>query len=93
MLNKRQSALDRRTNELDERHEEIVKELERVSGMSREEAKAQLLAEVEKDARADMVRIIRQVEDEAQMEGERKARELIADASLDQATSTRIAVV
>jgi len=80
MLNKRQSALDRRTNELDERHEEIVKELERVSGMSREEAKAQLLAEVEKDARADMVRIIRQVEDEAQMEGERKARELIADA-------------
>ncbi|HKZ54246.1 MAG TPA: ribonuclease Y [Anaerolineales bacterium] len=80
LLNKRQSALDRRTNELDEQHEEIVKELERVSGMSREEAKAQLLAEVEKDARADMVRIIRQVEDEAQMEGERRARELIADA-------------
>ena len=79
-LSKRQSALDKRTNELDEMHAEHVKELQRVSGMSPEEAKAVLLAEVERESRADMVRVIRQIEEEAQTEGERRARELIADA-------------
>src|SRR5512137_1593150 len=43
-LNKRQSALDKRTNELDELHAEQVRELQRVSGMSLEEAKVQLLS-------------------------------------------------
>jgi ribonuclease Y len=80
VLNKRQSALDRRNNELDQMHSQIVEELERVSGMSQEDAKAQLLTEVEREARGDMVRIIRAVEEEAQVEGERRARELIADA-------------
>jgi ribonuclease Y len=79
-LSKRQSSLDRKANELEQRHEEIVVELERVSSMTREEAKTQLLEEIERESRADMVRIIRQIEEEAQMEGEKRARELIADA-------------
>jgi len=48
--------------------------------LSIEEAKKQLLAEVEKEIRDDMARIIRQVEAEAQEEGERKARKIVADA-------------
>ncbi len=79
-LSKRQSSIDRKANELEQRHEEIVVELERVSSMTREEAKTQLLEEIERESRADMVRIIRQIEEEAQMEGEKRARELIADA-------------
>lgn len=79
-LNKRQSALDRQSNDLERLHEETLAELQRVSGMSQDEAKAQLLSEVERESRADMVRIIRQIEEEAQIEGERRARELIADA-------------
>jgi ribonuclease Y len=79
-LNKRQSSLDKRANELEELHDDIVAELERISTMSIEEAKDRLLDEVEKEARADMVRIIRQIEEEAEAEGERRARELIADA-------------
>lgn len=79
-LNKRQSSIDKRANEIEERHVEIMSELERVSSMTREEAKSQLLDEVEREARADMLRIIRQIEEEAESEGERRARELIADA-------------
>jgi ribonuclease Y len=79
-LNKRQSTLDRQENELETLHRQTVEELQRVSEMSREEAKALLLTEVERESRADMVRVIRQIEEEAQAEGERKARELIADA-------------
>ncbi|MEJ2013165.1 MAG: ribonuclease Y [Anaerolineales bacterium] len=80
VLSKRQSSLDKRANELDQRHEEIVFELERVSSMTQDDAKAQLLQEVEKEARADMLRVIRQIEEEAQLEGEKRARTLIADA-------------
>lgn len=79
-LSKRQSSVDKRANEVESRHAEIMAELERVSSMTRDEAKAQLLQEVEQEARADMLRIIRQIEEEAQLEGERRARELIADA-------------
>jgi ribonuclease Y len=79
-LNKRQSSIDRRANELEKRHAEIVQELERVSGMTQTEAKEQLLQEVEKESRADMMRVIRQIEEQAQFEGEKRARKLIADA-------------
>jgi len=79
-LNKRQSALDRRANEMEKMHAQQMEELQRISQMTIEEARAVLLAEVEKDARADMARIIRQVEAEAREEGERRARSLIASA-------------
>jgi ribonuclease Y len=80
MLNKRQSALDRRANELEKVHAERLVELQKVAGMTEDEARGILLAEVEKESRADMARTIRQIEDEARAEGERRARELVADA-------------
>ena len=80
MLNKRQSALDRRTNEIEHLHAQHMEELQRISQMSLEEARSLLLAEVEKDARNDMARIIRQVEAEAREEGDRRAREIITGA-------------
>jgi ribonuclease Y len=79
-MNKRQSSLDKRANELEKMHQDIIAELERISTMTQDEAKEQLLDEVEREARTDMLRIIRQIEEEAQLEGERRARELIADA-------------
>jgi ribonuclease Y len=79
-LNKRQSALDRRANELEKVHAERLAELQKVAGMTVDEARGILLAEVEKESRADMARTIRQIEDEARNEGERRARELVADA-------------
>jgi ribonuclease Y len=80
LLNKRQSSLDRRTNELEKVHAERLAELQKVAGMTVDEARGILLAEVEKESRADMARTIRQIEDEARNEGERRARELVADA-------------
>ena len=79
-LNKRQGLVDKRANEIDKLHSQQVEELQRISQLSLEEARAILLAEVEKDARNDMARIIRQVEAEAREEGERKAREIITSA-------------
>lgn len=79
-VNKRQSAVDRRYNEVEKLHEQVITELQRVANMSVEEARSLLLAEVEKEARSDMARIIRQIEAEAREEGEKRARKLITDS-------------
>ena len=79
-VNKRQSTVDRRANEIEKLHEQQLEELQRVAQLSPEEARAILLNEVEKDARNDMARIIRQIETEAREEGEKRARKLIADS-------------
>ncbi|RPI34467.1 MAG: ribonuclease Y, partial [Chloroflexota bacterium] len=79
-LNKRQSFLDKRSNEIEKLHSDEMEELQRISQMTIEEARGVLLAEVEKDTRNDMARIIRQVEAEAREEGDRRARKIITDA-------------
>jgi ribonuclease Y len=79
-LNKRQSQIDKRANEIDKLYEEQAKKLEFVAQMTPEEARKELFASVEKEARGDMARIIRQIEAEAREEGEKRARKLIADA-------------
>jgi ribonucrease Y len=79
-LNKRQSAMDKRANEIEELYESEMTELQRISQMTKEDARSVLLDEVEKDARGDMARIIRQVEAEAQEDGDRRAREIITTA-------------
>jgi ribonuclease Y len=79
-VNKRQSAADRRYNEVEKLHEQQLAELQRVAQLTADEARGILLTEVEKDARGDMARIIRQIETEAREEGEKRARKLIADS-------------
>lgn len=79
-LNKRQSQVDRRGNEIDKLYEDQVKKLEQIAQLTQDDAKKELFTAVEKEARGDMARIIRQVESEAREEGEKRARKLIADA-------------
>ncbi|MBI5295364.1 MAG: ribonuclease Y [Chloroflexi bacterium] len=79
-LNKRQSTVDRRANEIDKLYQDQVNKLQEIAQMSQEDARKDLFAAVEKEARGDMARIIRQIEAEAREEGEKRARKLIADA-------------
>jgi ribonuclease Y len=79
-LNKRQSAVDKRANDIEKLYSDEMEELQRISQMSTEEARGILLAEVEKDSRSDMARIIRQIEMEAKEEGEARARKIITTA-------------
>ena len=79
-LNRRQSQVDKRGNEIEKLYEDQVKKLEQIATLSSDEAKKELFAAVEKEARGDMARIIRQIEAEAREEGEKRARKLIADA-------------
>ena len=77
-LNRRQSRLDKRSRKLEQLEDERLIELQRVAAMTTEEAKQQLLDATETEARQDMARIIREIEDKAKESAEDKARELIS---------------
>jgi ribonucrease Y len=67
-------------NDVEKMYSQQMEELQRIAQMTMEEARTVVLAEAEKEGRQDMARIIRQIEAEARAEGEKRARELIADA-------------
>jgi ribonuclease Y len=79
-LNKRQSAVDKQRNQVERLRQEQMETLERVAGLSSEEAKQELLEAVEEEARQDMARVIRQVEAEAKDEADARARKVITYA-------------
>ncbi len=76
-LQKRQSKLDKRATDLDQLEARQLDELQRISGLSLEDAKQLLLEAVRDDTRQDMARVIREVETEAREEADRRARKLI----------------
>ncbi len=58
-LNKRQSQIDKRANEIEKLYEDQTKKIEFIAQMTPDEARKELFAAVEKEARGDMARIIR----------------------------------
>lgn len=79
-LNKRQSVIDKKANDVEKMRVQEMQELQQISQMTIEEARSELMVRVEKSARDDMARIIRQIEAEAREQGEEKARRIITDA-------------
>jgi ribonucrease Y len=76
-LKTQEQALDARQAEIDDAWQQHLAELERISGLSQEEAKDLLLQEIEATAEMDAARIIRESEARAHEEADRKAREII----------------
>src|SRR5439155_12590118 len=72
-------------------------ELERISGMSKEEARGLFLKATEDESRHEAAKLIRDIEDEAKREGERRARNVITGAiqrcAVDQTSETTVSVV
>ena len=56
------------------------RELERIGGMTRDEARAQILARVEEATRHDAAQLARRIEEEARQDGERRARSIVGTA-------------
>ena len=81
-----QGIADRETHvkqlqeEFKEAKDREFSELERISGLTVGEAKAEILARSEELVRHDLARRVRQLEEEAQVEARRRARNLVADS-------------
>jgi ribonucrease Y len=67
-------------DELKQTKQRELEELERIAGMTVNEAKARLLSQSEELIRHDLARRVRQLDEEAQVEAKRRARNLVADA-------------
>ncbi len=79
-LQEQQGEIARKQAELEKYTEKISAELERVSGMTKEEARETLVESIIAEARRDAVATVRGIEQEARENGEKKAREIISSA-------------
>jgi ribonucrease Y len=73
----RTADLDARKTELDRLDTDRRAELERVAGLTSEAAKAELVSAIENQAKRDAVRIVRDIEADAQREGNKRARKIV----------------
>ena len=85
---------EKRVNELEEKG---VQELERVSGLTSEQAKEELLKSVEDDVKVDVARLYKELENRAKEEANKKAKEYVVNAiqkcAVDHVSETTISVV
>jgi ribonuclease Y len=79
-LLEKQIELDRGRDELEKLNQERVVALERVSGMSAEDAKGVLLEAIREEAEHDAVKLARSIERRAREEANEKARDIIVTA-------------
>jgi len=80
MLNKKVKEIEEQEQKVKEILEQHVKELERISGFTIEEAKDYLLKSVENEVKHEMAIMVKELEAKAKEEADRKAKEIIACA-------------
>lgn len=80
-LKRNEKSLQLLKNDYESRIDDVIRVLEGASGMTREEAKSLLLQKVEESSRADIAHIVRKYENEAKVEGQRKANYILAQAT------------
>ena len=92
-----EERLSARESELDQHHAEHIREMERVAGLTAEQAKAELLTAVEAGARRDAAALVRSIESDARAEGTARARSIVVEAvqrvASEQTTETVVSVL
>jgi len=96
--NKRKSEkLDAQQSEVAEVLSQHHRELERIAGMSVDEAKASLMSSIEQEARFESAKMIRDIEVKAKSEADKKAKDILANAvqrcAVDHVAETTVSVV
>ena len=79
-VNRLQEELTARQAELDRTLEEQLRRLEQIAGMSRQEAREALMAQMVEEARLEAASMIKEIRDEARMKANREARKIILTA-------------
>lgn len=76
-IENRESELEKRSGDLTTLEDNLKLELEKVSGLSREEAKRIIVERVENEAKHDAQALINKIEQEANDSADKKAREIL----------------
>ncbi|MCR5742948.1 MAG: ribonuclease Y [Lachnospiraceae bacterium] len=96
-LAQREGELDRKKKEAEAYVEQTKKELERISGLTSDEAKELLLKSIEDEVKLDAAKFIKEEDARAKEEADRKAKEYVVSAiqrcAADHVAETTISVV
>ena len=103
-IEKREAGFAAKEEEINKQKEQVAKlneerlqELERISGLTSEQAKEYLLKTVEEDVKLDTAKLIKEMEHKAKEEADKKAKEYVVTAiqkcAADHVAETTISVV
>jgi ribonuclease Y len=96
-LQQQRQRLEQREADLEQLRQQQLREIERVSSLTAEEARELLLREVDKEAREDAVRRLRQIEAEMRDRADLRSREILATTmqrlTTDVVSETTVSVV
>lgn len=103
-LEKKEETLQRKIENLDAKNEkakELVEEqqraLERISGLTTDQAKNYLISTVENEVKHETAKLIKELEQKAKHEADKKSKEILANAiqrcAVDHVTETTVSVV
>ena len=96
-LAKKITAIDKKQEEVDSLKRSQMEVLEKISGLTQDEAKAYILKDVEDDVRHETAMKIKEIEAQMKEEADQTAREIIATAiqrcAADHAAETTVSVV
>ena len=93
----REEALNKRNAEVESLYEKGIQELEKISGLTSEQAKEYLLKSGEDDVKHDTAKLIKELDNKAKEEADKKAREYVVTAiqrcAADHVAETTVSVV
>ena len=93
----REEALNKRNSEVESLYEKGIQELEKISGLTSEQAKEYLLKSVEDEVKHDTAKLIKELENKAKEEADKKAKEYVVTAiqrcAADHVAETTVSVV
>lgn len=79
-VRERHEKIQAKVNELEEKEQELISKLEQIAQLTREEAREVLLAEVESEANHLIGLRLKELEERAKREADRKAKDILATA-------------
>ena len=96
-LDKEYESLENQKNEVNGLYEKQLQELQRIANLSKEEAKNQLLSEVEKEITTEKAKLLRDLNQKAKEDANKNAKEIITYAvqkcAADHTSETTVSIV
>jgi ribonuclease Y len=93
----KEAELEEANQKIQQLHQQQLLELERLSGLSRGEARELLLQNVQKETRHEAAQLIKEIENETKQEAEKRSREIISQTiqryAADHVAETTVSVV
>ncbi|KKQ34094.1 MAG: Ribonuclease Y [Microgenomates group bacterium GW2011_GWA2_37_6] len=79
-LEKEREDLDREKKQLEQKKEEYAEKLQKASGLTTDEARRELLEQIEEKETQTLAKIIKEREEEARRTADKKAQEILVDS-------------